>query len=130
MTDTETTGNVNINNDPVISVHVKSSEAAFVTEVSDFLFTFSTWSIGTQAIQIAQADPDRETILVLPIDGPIVLAQSYALASNPANVVAGVPNPQGAYIPTGVGVSLDGTDDFWAVAPGTTRVTVISTRRR
>lgn len=115
-----------------VPVHIKSSEATLVTEVSDFVFTFVTASVGPVAPTgpLVQADPTRETLLILPVDGPIVLTTSYAQASNPANVVAGVPNPVGAYIPQGTGVSLDGTDNIYAVAPAQTRVTIITTRRR
>jgi hypothetical protein len=80
---------------------------------------------------LVQLDPMRKSVGILTPDGPIILCHSTTQASDSANFAVATPTPNGAYLPTGSNVSLDGTGPLWAVNPGATsiRVTVIQNRR-
>jgi hypothetical protein len=76
-------------------------------------------------------DPMRKSVTILPIDSPVVVCHSQADAQKPDNQVASVPNPQGAYVPTGTPLSLEGSGPLWIVATVATasRVSVVQARR-
>lgn len=86
----------------------------------------------TDIDQILGLDPQRKDAAIYAVDTPIVLCHNAQDAQNVANQAAGVPTPQGAYIPTGGNASVSGTGPMWAVntTPGTPcRVVVIINRR-
>ena len=77
-------------------------------------------------------DPQRKDAAIYAVDAPIVLCHSAQDAAKTDNQAAGVPTPQGAYLPTGANASVSGTGPLWAVntTPATPcRVTVIINRR-
>lgn len=92
-----------------------------------------TTNIGGGALKAHQIanDPLRKSISIFSIDSPIVVCSSYNQAQDGANQAAGVPFPQGAYVPAGGTVSLDGTGPLWIVATVATasRVSIVANRR-
>lgn len=76
-------------------------------------------------------DLARKGITILPIDNPVVVCHSQSQAKAPDNQTANVPFPQGAYVPAGTPLSVNGTGPLWitATVAGATRVSVVQTRR-
>lgn len=81
--------------------------------------------------QVCALDPLRKSIAIFSIDSPVILCDTYAKAQDAANQVAGVPFPQGAYLPAGGNAALDGTGPLWVVSTVATasRVSMVENRR-
>ena len=82
--------------------------------------------------QLLALDPLRKSAAILNNDQPVVLCHAQNQTTDPANQAAGVPNPQGAYLPAGGNARFTGTGPLWVVATtstGPTRVSVIVSRR-
>ncbi len=92
-------------------------------------FSLATYVVGPGFIDILQEDPLRKDALIIASDAPIVICHSNSQANSPRNQAAGLPNPDGFYAATGVGVQLNGTAKLWVACPLTTRVSVAITRR-
>ena len=82
------------------------------------------------AMEILPVDPDRVEYTIIAIDNDIILGPTKGVAGAAVNTVAGVPNPNGAYIPKQLNITLQDTGQ---VACGITttaansRVTIIDT---
>ena len=81
--------------------------------------------------QVCYLNPARKSVAISSPDNPVILCHSYQQAQNPANQVAGVPFPQGTYLPAGGTAALDGTGPLWVVATvaGASRVSVVENVR-
>jgi hypothetical protein len=82
--------------------------------------------------QILDLDPLRKDAIIVVNDNPVVICHTYRQTQDPANQVAGVPFPNGGYLPVGNGPSISGTGPLWVVATTVatnTRVTVLINRR-
>jgi hypothetical protein len=89
-------------------------------------------AIGANPVdQVLGRDHDRVEARVLTVDEPVVLAQSKEMAENLANQVTNVPNPVGAYLPTGIDRVISNGDELWIAATSSTptRVSVEISRR-
>jgi hypothetical protein len=99
-------------------------------------FVFSTVVVAgataglSPSEQVLAEDPLRKDFSILAIDNPVVIC-SKAQLSNPANQVAGVPFPQGAYLPAGSSFSSTGTAQLFVVATvaAASRVALFVNRR-
>jgi hypothetical protein len=135
---------------PPVHVHVDNADdlknATKVEEVEPEHFVTSTLVLlpvtnqlstgqGTGRNDIAQVldvDLKRKSAACLVIDTAVVFCDSYRKAQDTANQTAGVPFPQGAYVPAGGSWAADGTGPLWVVntIPGTPcRVSVTINRR-
>jgi hypothetical protein len=130
--------------DEHVSVHVENFDD-FPThkteEVEPEHFVFSTYVVqggttnqgpGNPPYQLILAlDPQRKDAAITSPDAAIVICHSYAQAQSIANQVAGIPNPEGFYVPAGGSISLEGTGRAIAVATLNTpaRVCVAINRR-
>jgi hypothetical protein len=70
-------------------------------------------SATNPVLPLLPVDPEREDAAILAVDNPVVIAQSYEQAANPANTVANVPQPIGTYIPVGVRWPVKATGATW-----------------
>lgn len=124
----------------IVRVHVENAQDLKVQKTEEQEpehVTFTTFVVanGVSGInlieQVAEEDPLRKEVSILAIDSPVVVCHSYAQASNPANQVASVPFPQGAYLPINTALTLNTTARIWVVATVNTasRVGVSITRR-
>jgi hypothetical protein len=127
-----------------VSVHVENFDDFKTTkteEVQPEHFVFSTYVVQGGQVSQGAGNPPFQQILMLDVerkdaaitspDAAIVLCHSAAQAQSAQNQVAGVPNPEGFYIPAGGSISLEGTGRVWAVATVNTpaRVCVAVNRR-
>lgn len=103
---------------PTVAQHVDTYTVVVDTDVAKFA-------------ELLPLDPLRLSAQIIASDAAIVLCHSRAQATDTRNQVANVPNPVGAYIPTGVVVDVPGTQQMFAAATSATaaRVTVIVARR-
>jgi hypothetical protein len=108
----------------VVRVHLENPDDINVQRTQEHEpehFVFSTYVIGynlpgyNNAEQILPEDPLRKDWSILPVDAPIVLCNKSQL-TNAANQVAGVPFPQGGYVPQGTSITGTGTAQIFAVA--------------
>jgi hypothetical protein len=98
-------------------------------EPEHFSFTTVTLIPGQSAQQLLAHDPLRKDASILPIDAPIVLCDSPAQAMSVANQAAGIPAPDGAYVPQGTSVGLSGTGQVFGACSVATRVSIVINRR-
>ena len=73
-------------------------------------------------------EPNRTELYLVVADNPVVVCDSYGQATDPNNVVASIPNPNGVYLPvSAVPYCLPTTDPLWIVcAAYPTRVGVMN----
>lgn len=86
----------------------------------------------TDIAQILTLDLERKDAAILAVDAPIVVCATYQQAARVSNQAAGVPAPDGTYLPQGGNIGTSGTGPLWAVntTPATPcRVSVIANRR-
>jgi hypothetical protein len=121
--------------DDVVRVHVENASELHTVRTEEREpehFVFSTFTlIPGQTInsEVLMLDPMRKGASLLAIDAAIVLCHSATQAASAANQVAGLPDPDGAYVPQGVSVALSGTGPAWFAGPTATRVSLIINRR-
>jgi hypothetical protein len=107
-------------------------EMVFRTEEKEpehFAFTTVTLIPGQASQQLLAHDPLRKDASILPIDAPIVLCDSPAQSNSAANQAAGIPAPDGAYVPQGTPVGLSGTGQVLGACSVATRVSIVINRR-
>lgn len=107
-----------------------------VEEVEPEHFVFSTVAVSTGVgyntfEQVLALDPLRKDASILAVDQAVVVCHSHQQLTDPANQVAGVPYPQGAYLPAGSSLTVTGTGPAWVVATvnAATRVSIFINRR-
>jgi hypothetical protein len=128
----------NISED-VVRVHLENPQDINVQRTEErepehFVFSTVVIAFGVPGLnpyeQVLAEDPLRKDWSILAIDAPIVICNKSQI-SDKANQVAGVPFPQGAYVPQGGAVTGTGTAQIFAVATSATpcRVSVYVNRR-
>jgi hypothetical protein len=129
--------------DGAVEVHVTNFEDASATrteEVEPEHFVAVTFSLAAPVANnplgnianILEQDPLRKEAEIIVSDNPVVLCHSFRQTQDPANQVATVPFPNGAYLPVGTSITIRGTGPMWVVATtvaSSTRVAVIINRR-
>lgn len=128
---------MNISED-VVRVHLENPQEINVQRTEEkepehFVFSTVIVAGGPAANtyeQVLAEDPLRKDFSILAIDNPVVICNK-AQVGNPANQVAGVPFPQGAYLPAGSSFSGTGTAQIYVVATvaATSRVALFVNRR-
>ena len=124
----------------VVRVHLENaSDIQVVTRTEEKepeYFSFATVIVANGGSfnlieQVCALDLLRKEISFIAVDSPVVVCHSIAQAMNPANQVANVPFPQGAFLPVGTSLTLGGTGPIWVVATVATasRVSVAQSRR-
>jgi hypothetical protein len=122
-----------------VKVHLTNPEDIGITRTEEKEpqhFVFSTVVIAFNATGynpheiVLMEDPLRKDWSILAVDEPIVLCNKQQ-RYDPANQVAGVPYPQGAYLPAGSSITGTGTAQLYAVATSATptRVSIFVNRR-
>jgi len=132
-----------LNEDNPVHVHVTNFEDGRIEKTEEIepehfvavTFQLSAPVANNQNANIAnilEQDPQRKEAEVYVNDNPIVLCHTYRQTQDPANQVATVPFPNGAYLPAGASITIKGSGPMWAVATTVataTRVAVIINRR-
>ena len=123
----------------VVRVHLENASDINVQRTEEKepeFFTFATVVVASAGSfnlfeQVCMLDPLRKEVSILAVDSPVVVCHTVAQAVNPANQIASVPFPQGAYLPVGVSLTLGGTGPVWVAATVATasRVSVAQSRR-
>jgi hypothetical protein len=131
-------------NDEPVGVHVLNWEEAVpvarTEEVEPEHFSCVTFVLqaptpnnpGANWANILELDPLRKDATILSPDNPVVVCHTFRQVQDPANQVANVPFPDGAYLPAGASLSVSGTGPLWVVATTTatnSRVSVAINRR-
>jgi hypothetical protein len=130
-----------VNDDEAIKVHIVNTDDIRVQRTEEKEpehFVFSTYVVASALAgyntieQVLAEDPLRKDASILAVDSPIVVCHSPAQANSPANQVAGVPYPQGAYLPANQSITIAGTGRVFVVATVNTasRVSVAINRRQ
>jgi len=81
---------------------------------------------------VLKLDPQRKDATIMAIDNAVVVCHTYRQTKDPANQVAGVPFPNGSYLPAGAAIAVSGTGPLWVVATtvaSNSRVSVAINRR-
>jgi hypothetical protein len=123
-----------------IPVHLMNPEDINVQKTQEHEpehFVFSTVIVAFNTVgynnfeQVLALDPLRKDASILAVDQAVVVCHSHQQMTDPANQVAGVPFPQGAYLPAGSSLTVTGTGPCWVVATvaAASRVALFVNRR-
>jgi hypothetical protein len=123
-----------------VRVHITNPEDLTVVRTEEkepehFIFSTFVVAAGLTGYNVVEMilpeDPLRKDASILACDSPVVVCHSMSQASQVANQVAGVPYPQGAYLPAGFSVTISGTARVYVTATAGTasRVSVVTNRR-
>lgn len=119
-----------------VGVHIVSSAVPQPAAAGKLRTSYETYVLtANDPAQCILPDDDKRVIaLVQAIDNDIVLGPTNAVAGSTVNTVAGVPQPNGAYIPKAntAPTPVKGGNAVWAgitTAGSNSRVTVIATYR-
>lgn len=124
----------------VIRVHVENADDIKTVKTQESEpehFNLSTVIVALNTVgynnfePVLMEDPLRKDASILSVDNPVVLCHSVAQAMNAANQVAGVPYPQGSYLPAGTSLTLTGKGRMWVAATSASpsRLSVFVNRR-
>lgn len=125
--------------DSIVRVHLENPHDIQVVRTEEkepehFVFSTVVVAYGVTGYnnfeQVLAEDPLRKDFSILAVDTAIVLC-SKAQVNDKANQVAGVPFPQGAYLPQGSSFTGTGTAQLFAVATSAIpcRISVFVNRR-
>lgn len=112
--------------DPVVTIETVPQHATAYTVV-----VATDPAVGAPYEQLLPLDPLRVRATVWATTTDAVICHSLGQAQDPANSTTGVPNPAGAYLPTGLPIVIHGGQQMWAAATAATasQISVIVERR-
>jgi hypothetical protein len=124
----------------VVRVHLENASDIAIQRTEEKEpehFSFSTVVVASATAginpyeQVLAEDPLRKDFSIMAVDSPVIICHAASQLTDKANQVAGVPFPQGAYLPAGGSVTGTGTGRLWVVATVTTasRVSLFVNRR-
>jgi hypothetical protein len=130
---------MNISED-VVRVHLENPNDIAIQRTEEKEpehFVFSTVAVAFNTTgynnfeQVLALDPLRKDASILAVDNAVVVCHSHQQMTDPANQVAGVPFPQGAYLPAGSSLTVAGTGPCWVVATvaSASRISIAVNRR-
>lgn len=121
---------------PAFNVHVTGSDVPLgggpPPRQPEFHVTTRTivLTAAHPVLDLAPADPSRDYMLLQVFGNPAVLCNDLSQAQDPANQVAGLPNPNGSLLGTGLVIPVRATNRLWvAAAVFPTQISVITAHK-